>query len=234
MLWQYLGNGDHGEAPRRCLADVEWPVFENEGKDIFRAPPLLTADEEFQRQRFHSVIAGPWMGTDSRRGFPYTRILNHLGDSDGMVSPRSFIVALRTAAIDTADRHPDHAFPLHYDSMERGVREASKIRVLEHREEYPWVNRLLAPLSAMVVPGRFEGIERIWNNKDILDRLSDQIGQDYVKLPPRSINRGSVGVRENLDALGVFRRLKDNRVDIPDVFRSGYGLGRKCGAKPVT
>ena len=232
MLWQYLGNGSHGGRLRKWLEEGDWLAVPIHGQEIFKAPPSLTADEDIQRERFHA-IAGPWMGTDRRRGFPYTWIPNHLGDANGMVSPRSFIAALRAAAGDTADRHPEHDHALHYDSVKRGVQEASKIRVRELREDYPWVDRLLDPLSGIVVPCRFWEIENVWKRKGILDHLSDQIDQKDVKLPPRNIDRKAAGVREDLESLGVFRRLRDGRVDVPDVFRVGYGLGRKGGVKPV-
>ena len=232
MLWQYLGNGSHGEQLRRWLAEGDWPTVEIERRDVFRVAAPLSGDDEIQRERFHR-ITGPWMGTDRRRGFPYTWIPNHLADADGMVSPRSFIAALRAAATDTADRHPEHDHALHYDSVKRGVQEASRIRVRELREDYPWVDGLLVPLEGIVVPCEFGEIETIWNTNGALDHLSDQIGQNDVKLPPRSIGRGAVGVREDLESLGVFRRLKDGRVDVPDVFRVGYGLGRRGGVRPV-
>lgn len=232
MLWQYLGNGLHGERLREWLEKGDWLAVPVNGQEIFKAPPSLTADEDIQRERFHA-IAGPWMGTDHRRGFPYTWIPNHLGDANGMVSPRSFIAALRAAADDTADRHAEHDHALHYDSVKRGVQEASKIRVRELQEDYPWVDRLLGPLSGIVVPCRLEEIAGVWKRKGILDHLSDQVDQNDVKLPPRNIDRGAIGVRKDLESLGVFRRLGDDRVDVPDVFRVGYGLGRKGGVKPV-
>ena len=225
MLWQYLGNGSHGERLREWLAEGDWPAVPINGRKIFIAPPSLTADEEIQRERFHA-IAGPWMGTDRRRGFPYTWIPNHLGDAVGMVSPRSFIAALRAAADDTADRHPEHDHALHYDSVKRGVQEASKIRVRELREDYPWVDRLLDPLSGIVVPCGFREIA--WRWRGILGHLSDQIEQNDVKLPPRHIDRGAAGVREDLESLGVFRRLGDGRVDVPDVFAWATASGGRA------
>ena len=232
MLWQYLANGPRGEQLRRWLAEGDWPTVEIDGGEVFRVVAPLAGDEEVQRKRFHA-ITGPWMGTDRRRGFPYTWIPNHLADADGMVSPRSFIAALRAAANNTADSHPEHDHALHYDSVKRGVQEASRIRVRELREDYPWVDRLLVPLEGIVVPCEFGEIEKIWGTNGALDHLSDQIGQNDIKLPPRNIGRGAVGVREDLESLGVFRRLKDGRVDVPDVFRVGYGLGRRGGVKPV-
>ena len=33
--------------------------------------------------------------------------------------------------------------------------------------------------------------------------------------------------------MGIFLRMRDYRINIPDVLRVGYGLGRKGGVKPV-
>ena len=98
------------------------------------------------------------MGLGPKRGFPYTWIPNHLADTEGRVSPRSFLAALRKAVEDTDDEHPEHSCALHYDSIKRGVQEASKIRVSEIQEDYPWMHRALTPLAGMYVPCAFEEI----------------------------------------------------------------------------
>ncbi len=231
MLWQYLGNGDRGEELRPLLGPDGWEATEVGNQLYFRSPAI---DEETRRKLFHSVITGPWMGRDRRRGFPYTWIPNHLGDADGNVSPRSFIEALRAAAANTADRYPDYRYALHYESVKRGVREASKIRIRELGEDYPWVELLLRPLSGTVVPCAFDVIKQIWQTTDATDGVSDRMEGSGAELPPRGLGRRGARRREDLEAIGVFRRLRDGRVDIPDVFRVGYGLGRKGGVRPVT
>ncbi len=107
-------------------------------------PGKLRIDEDKQRDVFHA-ITGPWMGRDRRRGFPYTWLPNHLGDARRQVSPRSFLAALRNAASDSSKTDYDYA--LHYESIKRGVQEASRIRVREMQEDYPWVETLMKPLS---------------------------------------------------------------------------------------
>lgn len=232
MLWQYLANGPQGEQLRAWLLKGDWRTAEAGGQRVFIAPSVLVASEEVQREKFHA-FSGPWMGTDPRRGFPYTWIPNHLGDADGRVSPRSFLAALREAAGDTADYYTEHDYALHYNSVKRGVQKASQIRVRELREDYPWVHRLLEPLAGIVVPCPLKDIEWIWKRDHIFDEISSQIDADDVKLPPRNLDRGAAGLREDLEALGVFRRLRDGRVNIPDVYRIGYGIGRKGGVRPV-
>ena len=101
------------------------------------------------------------MGRGPKRGFPYTWIPNHLADTQGRVSPRSLLAALRTAAEDTANQPAELPHALHYDSIKRGVQEASKIRVREIQEDYPWVHRVLEPLAGMVVPCAFERLHNV-------------------------------------------------------------------------
>ena len=54
----------------------------------------------------------------------------------------------------TARAELGHQYALHYDSIKRGVQKASKIRVREIQEDYPWIHRVLTPLSGMVVVQR--------------------------------------------------------------------------------
>ena len=139
------------------------------------------------------------MGRGPKRGFPYTWIPNHLADTEGRVSPRSLLAALRTAA----------------------------------EEDYPWMHRVLEPLAGMVVPCAFGEIEQCWRHGNVLARLAEEVEQDEVKLPPRHLAHGADGVRQDLESLSIFLRMRDGRVNIPDVFRVGYGLGRRGGVKPL-
>ena len=135
-------------------------------------------------------------------------------------------------ALDTQERHWDHAYALHYDSIKRGVQEASRRRVQKVLEDYPWIENVMRHLGGMVVPCRFEEVRERWE-PDVLGGLNEQVKNEDVKLPPSRLDEGAAGVRENLETLGVFQRMRDGRVNIPDVFRVGYGLGRRGGVKPV-
>ena len=230
LFWHCLVNGPEGPLFRRLLDPDRWTPVEVGGQSVYSVPRPF--GEEPQRKKFH-LIAGRWMGTDRRRGFPYTWIPNHLGDTEGRVSPRSFLAALRAAATDTAERRPEHQYTLHYDSIKRGVQAASEIRVDEIREDYPWMHQVLSPLRGISVPCDFEEIAARWRRDGVLEHLSDRIQKDDVKLPPQHILQGPDGVRRDLEELRVFYRMFDRRVNIPDVFRVGYGLGRKGGVKPV-
>ena len=231
LLWHCLAHDQDADALEDVLDVSKWTSTPIGGHSIAAVPRSLR-QEEAQRSAFHAM-AGEWMGTDRRRGFPYTWIFNHLADADGQVSPRSFLAAIKKAADDTAERHPGHDKALHYDSIKRGVQEASTIRIAELREDYPWVDRLFRPLKGKVVPCGFDDIVGAWKAEGVLDSLQESIADDDVKLPPSQLGDGPNGVRRDLEKLGVFQRMSDGRVNIPDVFRVGYGLGRRGGVRPV-
>lgn len=230
LLWQYLGNEPgSGEMFRNESSDicgVSWAQYEG----VWSVPEPLKVEEELQRKVFHA-ITGPWMGKDRRRGFPYTWLPNHLGDARGQVSPRSFLAAVRFAAEEKS--RSDFRYPLYYESIKRGVQEASRIRVREMQEDYPWVTMLMETLSGLTVPCNFKEIAMRWKERNILERLQKDISNEGVKLPPRHLEDGPEGVRQDLETLGIFERMRDGRVNMPDVYRVGYGLGRRGGVKAV-
>ncbi len=237
LLWHYLGNASYEAADdfrrfseKRC--ELTWERLEIGGAAIWRVSSYGQDVEKAQRILFHE-LAGEWMGRDRRRGFPYTWIPGHLADGSGRVSPRSFLAALRAAAEDTEKRYGEYRRALHYESIKRGVQVASRIRVTELREDYPWVDLLMEPLRGLVVPCRFDDVVERWKKERVLERVSERVEAEEERLPPAHLSEGFEGVRRDLEELGIFVRMNDGRVNIPDVFRVGYGLGRKGGVRPV-
>jgi hypothetical protein len=230
LLWQYLANADpQGEVFRNgCmqLAAVRW----ESRRDVWGVPDALREDENTQRDVFHA-ITGPWMGRDRRRGFPYSWLPGHLGDARRQVSPRSFLAALHDAAQDRP--RPGQEYALHYESIKRGVQEASKIRVREMQEDYPWVEGLMKPLAGISVPCPFDEIRRKWDDNHVLARLQSSLVEAQIRLPPAHIEQGAEGVLEDLTGLDLVERISDGRVNLPDVYRVGFGMGRRGGVKPV-
>ena len=173
------------------------------------------------------------MGRTPIYGEPYTWIQNRLSATERRVSAHSFLVALRLAADYTADQHPEHPKALHPGGIRRGVHEASKIRVGELEEDYPWMRPVMRSLAGMYVPCEFADFAERWRNERVFDRLAEEIEPNEPRLPPLHLDDGLEGVRRDLESLGVFQPLYDGQVNIPDVFRVGYGLGRRGGVKSV-
>ena len=232
LLWHHLVNGPRGDVFRRFFWDGDWPSVTDGRRRMFPVPRRPIVSAEHQEEKFHG-IAGRRMGRTPSYGVPYTWIQNRLSDAEGRVSPRSFLTALRAAAGHTADRHPEHASALHPEGIRRGVQEASKMRVGEMQEDYPWMRAIMRPLAGMYVPCEFGEIAERWRSERVFDRLAEEIDRNEPRLPPRHFDDGPEGVRRDLEFLGVFQLLYDGRVNVPDVFRVGYGLGRRGGVKPV-
>lgn len=222
LLWQRLVNAPdkHGQRLRGiCRA--------REDSSIWLLPDDMKRETDAQRSAF-GRLAGPWMGRDRRRGVPYTWSVSHLADGRGQTSPRSFLAAIHQAAEDSGERYPQHDYALHYESIKRGIQKASEIRVTEVAEDYPWVPEVLSELKGMNVPCVYEEMLARWCERfpggpqDIhLDRL-----------PAQHATRGWEGIREDLQRLGLIEIKKDGRIDMPDLYRVGFGLGRKGGVKP--
>jgi len=236
LLFQCLANADtQGEVFRfQCerLFGQNWTQEAN--TNTWLLPQSMRTDEGLQREIFHA-ITGYWMGKGPKRGAPYTWLPNHLIDGRDQVSPRSFTAALRYA-VENDQPHTDiWPWALHYKAISAGVQEASRIRVDEiTREDYPWVEALMQPLrSNITVPCDPKEIIQLWKNDKTLDNLQTRCEQGEVRLPPPHIKEGEQGMLTDLEDLGVIQRLTDKRIQMPDVYRIAFGLGRKGGVKPL-
>jgi hypothetical protein len=230
LLWQLLCNcpENGGEIFRTIYQEVVGAEAKFNGT-YFELSNQVKNDEDIQKALFIK-LAGPWMGAGEKRGKTYTWVVSHLADGNMEASPRSFLMAIRHAAEDSIDK--ESKYPLYFRSIYTGVQEASRIRVGEINEDYPWVTPLCGLLSGTNVPLSFADIENIWRDKypngpkdlepEFQDRLSSQI-----------IEKGWQGIKEELVRIGVFRPMLDGRINMPDLYRVGFGLGRKGGVKPL-
>jgi len=192
-------------------------------------PRLLRDNEDCQREVFHDV-AGKWMGRDHRRGFPYTWIVNHLVDAADQVSPRSFLAAIRRAA----EYSPDEPWPyaLHYEGIKKGVLEGCRIRGQEIEEEFFWIPIVMEPLEGVMVPCDYSEISERWQRHGVIERLRKEVAPRKV-LVPRHVDEGHEGLRDDLLDLGLLKRMQDGRINMPEVYRLAFGLGRRGGVKPI-
>jgi hypothetical protein len=223
LLWQRLINAPeaHGKLFREICAGVErdgvWLVTEK-----------MKSESNAQNDAF-TRLAGKYMGSNQRRGKTYTWAVNHLADGRGLTSPRSFLAAIKQATEDSRERHSQYEFALHYESIKRGIQKASEIRVSEVAEDYPWVPDVLSALRGMNVPCAQEDILSKWKAQ-FFNGPQDIHSE---RLPPQHAERGWEGIlRDDLQRLGLVETKKDGRIDMPDLYRVGFGLGRKGGVKP--
>jgi hypothetical protein len=225
LLWQRFCNapGKHGKILRSLYKEV-MGKYPNSRDSVWILDHEAKQEGIKQRTLFER-LAGPWMGKDKRRGVPYIWSVGHLADGNRRTSPRSFLTAIRAAAEYSMDKEND--YPLHYDGIKQGVQKASIVRLGELiNEDYPWVNDIVTPLQEMNVPIDFETIK---------DRWQKQFPEGYRPsgLPPEHLDQGWHGIRDDLIQLGIFEKMYDGRINMPDLYRVGFRLGRKGGVKPV-
>lgn len=228
LLWQRLINApnEHGQLMQSLCRAVD-PSSVREIAGGWQLQGGLKAEKQLQMAAF-AKLAGDRMGRDVRRGIPYSWSVGHLADGLGYASPRSFLAAIHEAAADSSVRYAGHTYPLHFESIKRGIQKASEIRVAEVAEDDPWVRDVLSRLEGMNVPCAFEELLARWQAQYPEGPRSIS----STGLPAPHAEQGWDGIRSDLMALGLIEVKRDGRIDMPDLYRVGFQLGRKGGVRP--
>lgn len=244
LLWQCLCNGPPSatrEAFRAwCLTSSPTSLFGSPDEAAtpsspearWELPLPVQQEESVQRQLFER-LAGRRMGSGTRRGVPYTWIVNHLADAQGQATPRSFLTAIRNAAEESIHRFGTAEHPLHYEGLKRGVQVASTRRIDELKEDHPWLPELMRPFSERrsLVPFIEEVFEHVLN--DAFGSVPEGVPGLAERLPKDLRSQGIYGLTTYLAQLGLLTPMQDQRLNMPDIYRIGFKLGRRGGIKPV-
>ncbi|MGH1556358.1 hypothetical protein ACRAWF_45215 [Streptomyces sp. L7] len=106
-------------------------------------------------------------------------------------------------------------------------------------EDMPWVRLAVDPLAGRRVPIEQDTVTELWREArltDVLHREAErsEVGGEedtLVRTGPRYPDDPDRLIEE-LIVLGVMRRRRDGRIDLPDVYRIAFNIGRKGrGAK---
>lgn len=235
LFFHYLGNNQSDES---AAFRTSFPGWSQPAPGRYLPPAPLRGDAEVQAEAFKTV-AGPYMGANFRKGITYTWLPNHLMDGAEQVSPRSFLNALKRAVEETSAEYAAHNFPIHHEGIRRGVQSASRTRVDEIGEDLPWVHAAITPLEGQQVPIEENVILEIWKASDLaglLGREANRLGASHegarIRTGPRFPD-DYPRLIEELVELGVMRRRRDGRIDLPDVYRIAFAIGRKGGVPKV-
>jgi hypothetical protein len=114
----------------------------------------------------------------------------------------------------------DADYALHWSGLHEGVRHASKIRVQEIEEDLRWAHEAMTHLKDLVVPCTKAKLLSVWKRAKLIEQASPGLPDDYE------------AVLDELKRAGILRSLADGRINIPDVYRLGFGLRRKGGFAP--
>lgn len=164
-------------------------------------------------------LAGELMGKGVGKGYTYRWIPNRLQDAQVRIVPRS-ILSLVGFAAGRAEKKPlsKGTRLLSPQDLQGALVPTSNARVGEIQEEYPFVGRL----------ENLRGLHVLLERRDVVERL--QIAPEAAQVGPQQ--SGEV-IFDELVRLGVLKIREDGRVDVPDIYRYGYGILRKGGvARP--
>lgn len=184
--------------------------------------------------RVMEVLAGPFMAAGPygyKKGKTYDWPLKHLGDAFQEVTPRSFL-GLMIAAAQRGNVAPNRAITA--DGIRHGLREASKTRVDQLHSEFHWIKGVLAPLAGLLLPQVEGEVFAVWRRAHTIEELmADADVNSYLPPFPAEAQRDERQLFEALKRIGVMFRRKDDRIDMPDLFRVAAKLLKKGGTAPL-
>lgn len=202
----------------------------------FWHPSLLMPTEQNLRPLFETIIS-PYMGLSVKKGLTYRWWFKHLADGQGQVSPRTFAAALKASLeLPTTLKGIDRPYVIAYTDVKQGIRSASMTRVAELGEDYFWVKEALKAFQGKPVPASVSQIYGYWNGSrndvPFPQFLKEECQKKRVFLPwsDDQLQRPSEKLRDTLISLGVLvLRNNNTRLDIPDIYRVGYGFSKHGG-----
>ena len=180
-----------------------------------------------------AALAGQYMGQGtfaSKKGNTYDWPMTHLGDARAEVTPRSFLGMMFAAAhygTPPVDR------VITPEGMRHGLRAASKTRVDELHQDFPWIKGVLAPLAGLLLPQAEAEVYQVWGRAETVARLLADAENNYLPPFPDAQQQGERELFVALERIGVMFRRNDGRLDMPDLFRVAAKLLKKGSIPPV-
>lgn len=193
----------------------------------------LISDESLQEELFYR-LAGEFMGAGPKRGRTYNWLYDHLADTFGETSPRSFITALQRAAL--FGPAPKETV-IDHNGIRAGVQDASRVRVDQLKEDYGWIDKVMGALDGLEVPCDPETFKRRWKERETVAKIRIE-AQEEASLLPLEIATGrddpEAALLQALGNIGVVEFRDVNRINMPDIFRVQAGIKRRGGVRPPT
>ena len=195
------------------------------------------ADEPATQKQIWHALVGCYMGKAATTGHSYPYIYNHLSDGLGRVAPRTFLTSFREATRSASGQYANRPYVIYPEAIKDGVREASKARVEELREEYQWIDPALRCIKerSKTVPIDKIDLEKIWLKDDASVLQAIEAMRDMALIPWRSGASNTEKIeqlRVTLEQIGIIKsRLTDGseRIELPDIYRLAYKIGRRGG-----
>lgn len=180
---------------------------------------IPTENEEIIKRFIYGMI-GEYMGSNAKKGDSYAWAPNHLQDTHGILSPRSFLKCFSAAARQMLEKQGElYKLPeerLLIPSMLQGaLQEVSADRVAELRDEYAWLEELQRA---------FAGVTLLADRREFIQRIRMDLWDSERKkgLPATTPQ----GIFDMLQKLGIVFVARDGRVNVPEIYLHGLGMKR--------
>jgi hypothetical protein len=197
---------------RGWLESAGIELTEHPGGEAFGVMPGLVSERT--QELFAKKLAGEIMGKGPKKGYTHRWIPARLKEAGGRIVPRSFL-SLFAYAAKAALRDPPGRGPLMTSShLVQALAETSNVRVNELREEFPVVGRL----------ANLRGQAMLMLKTNVIRLLAKPTDRDD------GFGKDGASAFEELLRIGVLEVHADARIDVPDIYRYGYGIKRKGGA----
>lgn len=187
----------------------------------FFPPDALPEEGEVSQRSLAAKLVGELMGEGVKKGYTHRWIPNHLQDANGLIVPRPMLNLVAFAAQWALQHGPRGTSSrlLHPTELQAALEKTSQYRATELQEEHPVVQRL----------EKLRGLVLLAQRPAVVQALQE---------PPAQAADDGLGADgeaafEELRSLGVVKVRTDGRVDVPDIYRFGFGIKRKGGvARP--
>lgn len=180
-------------------------------------PPLPEQGKVPSQKAFVDHLAGELMGTGAKKGLTFRWIPNRLQDAHSRIVPRSILNLIRNAAELSLQQGPQarNLRLLTPEELQGALTKTSLRRVNELKEEFPVVSRLENLRKKTVMLPRKAAVDALSTPRE----SADEFGED-----------GDQVLRTLID-LGVMSERPNGAIDVPDIYRYGFGILRKGGVK---
>ncbi|TCO68954.1 hypothetical protein EV655_12019 [Rhodovulum euryhalinum] len=181
---------------------------------------------EDAQARIINGLAGEFMGSSKKRGRVYTWLPLHLSDAAQTCSPRSFLTAWKKAAEHNpapTGRAVDHL------GLQEGVRQASRSRLEELYEDYPWIRPALEALRRQFVPMEREQLFELWASEHVVVRIR-QDAAEGLRTPVKFLAGDEPSaLLSSMRDVAVMEERANGKINVPDIYRVEAAILRKGG-----
>lgn len=218
LLVRHLANrGPHVEPMRQWLRDKAGAQLEQRDRYGFFPGEM----PEPKQKALASALAGEIMGKGVGKGYTHRWIPARLRDAGGRIVPRSLLRLLGYAARRAQLDPPGMGPLLEPTSLVGALEDTSRARVTELHEEYPFVARL----------EHLRGKTMLMERRHVVAALAKGAVGTEATREGDGFGHDGGAVFDELRRIGVLEVRDDGRIDVPDIYRYGYGIKRKGGAK---